>query len=154
VPIIIGKLDDLSAPERIFVRMNLLPKVATPLEIILVDVEVAGVRKAAQQRRRQRSEMRGDLEGRFKFYRANRVAVVLSPLAKQRIGFVVHLSVGHLCASLVAGLKRTPDLLRASPGLQGPWHRALVVKIPRPFSAGHEGLFGHLDHTSRSGSEW
>ncbi len=38
VPVVIWELDDLSLPELILVGMNLLPKVAAPLKVLLVDV--------------------------------------------------------------------------------------------------------------------
>lgn len=53
-PIVVWELNDFPTPERFFVLVNLLPKVAAPLEITLVDIEVVGVGKAAQQRECQR----------------------------------------------------------------------------------------------------
>ena len=52
VPIVIWELDDLATPEGVFILVDLIPNVTAPLEIILVDVEVVGVGKAAQQGRR------------------------------------------------------------------------------------------------------
>ena len=53
-PIILRELDDFSAPECVLVLVNLLPKPTAPLEVVLVDVEVVGVGKSAQQRWCQR----------------------------------------------------------------------------------------------------
>ena len=55
VPIVVWELDDVATPECVFILVDLLPKVTAPLEIVLVDVEVVGVGKAAQQGGCQRS---------------------------------------------------------------------------------------------------
>jgi len=50
VPVVLGKLDCLSSPERIFVGMDHFPKVTAPLKILLIDVEIVNVREPAQER--------------------------------------------------------------------------------------------------------
>ena len=65
MPVILRELDDLATPESVFILVDLLPKVTAPLEIVLVDVEVVGVGKAAQEGRGQRNEIGSALDGRL-----------------------------------------------------------------------------------------
>jgi hypothetical protein len=82
VRIVIWELDDLAAPEGVFILVDLLPKVTPPLKIILVDVEVVGIGEAAQQRWRQRNDCGDALRERRRRDWSNRLRIVLPPSGK------------------------------------------------------------------------
>lgn len=65
-PVVVGQLDDLSPPERALVIVNLSPKAAAPLKVLLVDVEVVGVGEAAEQRWRERNKIRSAIDGQLR----------------------------------------------------------------------------------------
>ena len=94
VPIVIWELDDLTAPESVFILVDLLPKVTPPLEIVLVDVEVVGVRKPAKQGRRERSEIGSAYGRQLTVNRSAGLSIVLPPLTEQSFDFGVLGTVG------------------------------------------------------------
>ena len=141
-PIVLRKLDDFAPPEGDFILVDLLPKVAAPQEIVLVNVEIVSVGEAAQQRWRQRGVTRDALNGRRRLACPDRFAVVLPPLCQHGVSFRIDCSVDHLSGALVVSVERTPDLFWPPLGLQGLRHWPLVIEVLRPFRRAKKGYLG------------
>ena len=108
MPVIFRELNDLPTPESIFILVDLLPKVTAPLEIVLVDVEVVRLSKAAQRGWGQRYPVRSTVDGKLRRDRSHRQGIVSPPLGKERFHLGMFGTVGGL--SLLRSPQRAPYL--------------------------------------------
>jgi len=88
---------------RILTLVHLLPKLPAPLKIVLVDVEVVGVREATQQGRGQRNKIKGVRDRRLRLDRSQWLGVVMLPLGEERFHLGMLGTVGALSLLTIRG---------------------------------------------------